>query len=160
MIQCDFKQCWRSKTIGSFRGHLCLVIKTLHAAKSDLSFGTKPVEQESLVRAKHLGNLLHRLELGTYGSCTPLIKKLACPGWGLVLPETLKIFLEKVRLDRLEVAFEQIHKLVHRLSVRFSGRFNRHHRLPVSNGFFPLALRALVSAALTSSMALLMLLMI
>ena len=91
MIQGDFQQIVGSETIGSFHGDLHLVIKTLYTSERDLSFGTKPVKQEFPVIAQHLGHLLHRLEPGSHGSCTPCIEELSGPGGRAVFPEALKV---------------------------------------------------------------------
>ena len=103
MIQGDFQQIVGSETISSLRGHLRLVVETFHTSERDLSFGTKPVKQEFPMIAEHFCHLLHRLEPGTHGSCTPRIEKFSCPGVGDVFPEALKVLFEQVSPDSFDV---------------------------------------------------------
>lgn len=58
--------------------------------------------------SQHFGNLLHRFDFGTHGSCAPGIKELASPSRITVAPESLKIFLEQVGPDGSKVTCEQI----------------------------------------------------
>ncbi len=64
---------------------------------------------------QHFGDLLHRVELGSYSSSAPVIKEFTGPSRGTVSPELLKIFLEQIGPDGSEIAREQVLQLIHLL---------------------------------------------
>jgi len=143
MIQGDFQHIVGAETIGSLRGHLGLVVETLHAAERYLSLGPKPVEQKFPVGTEHLRHLLHRFEPGTHGSGAPRIKELARPGGVEVLPEALEVLFEQVGPDRLEVAFEQILQPVHLLVGEILRSFQQAPAASCQLRLFPLGLEVL-----------------
>jgi hypothetical protein len=61
VIQGDLGDAEGSETIGFSHGDLCLVVHALDDAAGELFFGAKIVEQQGLVLAEGLGDLLHRL---------------------------------------------------------------------------------------------------
>lgn len=136
MIQGYFQRIVSAETIGSFRDHLCLVVKTFHAAESDFAFCSKPVEQEGAVSPQHFSDLLHRFELGSHGSRAPGIKKLACPSRGTVAPESLKILLEQVGSDGSEVTREQIPQFIYLVVGKVFGSFQQAPATSCQDGFF------------------------
>jgi len=88
------------------------------------------------VNPQHFSDLLHRFESGPHGSLAPGIKELACPSWGTVGPETLKIFLEQIGSDGFEVAREQIPQFIYLLVGKVLGSFQQAPSAPCQDGFF------------------------
>ena len=70
--------------------------------------GSKVIEDEFAVLAQSPGDFLHRLDAGTHGLATPFIKELAGPGWGIVFPQPLEVFLEEIGADGFQVEAEQV----------------------------------------------------
>ena len=90
--------------------------------------------------SQHFGNLLHRFDFGTHGSCTPGIKELASTSRITVAPESLKIFLEQVGTDGSKVTCEQILEPVHLLFGQFFWSFQQAPAALCQEGLFPLFL--------------------
>ena len=95
------------------------------------------------MRSQHFGDLLHRFDFGSHGSCAPGIKELASPSRGTVTPESLKIFLEQVGTDGSEVACEQILQSVHLLFGQVFGSFQETPTALGQEGFFAVFLQLL-----------------
>ena len=143
MIQDDFQQIIGPEAIGSLRGHLRLVVETLHTSERYFSFGAKPVEHEAPVIAEHFCHLLHRLEPGAHGSCAPRIEKLACPKWGNVFPEALKVLFEQICPDGFDVIREQILKSLHLVVGQIFRTLQQAPATSCQQRFFPLGLEFL-----------------
>ena len=57
--------------------------------------------------AQRTGDLLHRFEFASHGSCTPLVEKPLSPGRTHVLPEPLEIFSQQVGSNGLQIVLKQ-----------------------------------------------------
>lgn len=90
---------------------------------------------------QHFGNLLHRFDFGSHGSCAPGIKEFASPSRRTVTPESLKIFLEQVGADGSEVACEQIFKPIHLLFSQIFRPFQETPTALCQEGLFPFFLQ-------------------
>ena len=108
MIEREFENREGAEAIRSSHGNFGFIVQPLYDAAGILLPGLEIVEKQGAVNAQHPGDLLHWLDAGSHGFIAPEIEKHAGPGGRVVFPEPLKIFLEEIGADGLEVVAEQI----------------------------------------------------
>ena len=59
--------------------NFALLLKPLYYTRGNLAVGEKPVDQELLVFADRLGDILHRLQLRPHGACAPFLEETSSP---------------------------------------------------------------------------------
>jgi hypothetical protein len=90
-----------------------MVTLALFFRPSDNSTGKQLLSAETgvdqfAVLAHRPGDLLHMLDPGAPQLPTPIIEELSGPGWGVIIPELLKGFLQKVSSHSLQAIAEQL----------------------------------------------------
>ena len=108
MIECNFSSSESSKSIRFSGSEFQPVIETLNDSAGNSLFGPKPIEQKLPMRTKHPSHFLHGLNAGAHHAGAPKIEKFSGPEWGYVLPEELKILLEQITADCLQVVAKKI----------------------------------------------------
>jgi len=76
-------------------GQFRFAVESLDRAGRDGAQGEEPVEDQQPVPPQALVDLLHRRKPAAQGTGVPRLEKLACPCWGGVLPEPLKLFAQQ-----------------------------------------------------------------
>ena len=91
------------KTVRFSGFQFCFGVVALHNAAGVLLLGVKTFQHQRSVPAKHLGHFLHRLNLRSHSLGAPFFQKLAGPEGRDIRPEQLKLFLQKLGSDRLQI---------------------------------------------------------
>src|SRR6266478_2801141 len=108
MIESEFQDTEGAKAIRSSHGHFSFVIQALDDTAGELLLSLEVIEDQSPVLTQGAGDLLQGFDTGTHGLSTPLVEELARPGRGVVLPELLKEFLEKISANGFEVEAKDV----------------------------------------------------
>jgi hypothetical protein len=108
VIECEFEDPKSAEAIGFSHGEFGFVVQALNDAAGKELLSTEIVEDQFAVLTERPGDLLHGFDTGTHGLPAPLIEELCGPGGGVVIPELLKGFLEKVSADGPEVISEEV----------------------------------------------------
>src|ERR1035441_5991973 len=108
MIKGEFEGAVVAESIRFSHGDFGLVVQPLHDAAGKQCLRPEIVQDEFTVVAERPGDLLHGFDARAHGLAAPLVEELAGPGGRIVLPESLKGFLEKVSADSLEIVAEEI----------------------------------------------------
>src|SRR5215831_18841038 len=103
MIEGEFQDPVRAKSMRFSHGYFGLVVQTLHDAAGEQFLGTEIVEDEFAMVPERAGDFLHGLNAGAHSLPAPLIEELARPSRRVVFPELLERFLEQVSSSRFEV---------------------------------------------------------
>src|SRR5262249_20891651 len=90
VIQGNFHSLVGAKAVGSSGNHSNFVVESFDGAAGDLSFGSKPIQDEGLMSAQHAGHLFHRFQTAPHRAVAPIVEKGSCPDYGSVLPEVGK----------------------------------------------------------------------
>src|SRR5215469_11499078 len=110
MIESEFQGSERAESVGFPHGDFCLVVQVLDDAAGKQLLSPEVIEDQLAVFAHGACDLLHGLDAGAHDLTTPFVEELSGPGSGVVFPELLKGFLQKVSPDGLEVVAQQIAK--------------------------------------------------
>ena len=108
MIEHNFCSSERPKAIGFSGSQFEFIVETFYRAGRNGLFGAKPIEKKLSVRAKHAGHFLHRFDARSHDFAAPGVKKLTRRGWVDILPEELKVFLEKVASHSFKIESQQV----------------------------------------------------
>src|SRR6267142_1916307 len=108
MIESQFEDSEGAESVRFSHSYFGFVVQTLNHATGEQLMSSKVIEDEFAVLAQRPCDFLHRLDAGTHGLATPLIEELAGPGWGVVFPQPLEVFLEKIGADGFQVEAEQV----------------------------------------------------
>src|SRR5215472_9162634 len=90
VIQGNFHSLVGAKAVGSSGNHSNFVVESFDGAAGDLSFGSKPIQDEGLMSAQHPGHLFHRLQTAPHRPVAPIVEKGSRPDYGSVVPEVGK----------------------------------------------------------------------
>src|SRR5450756_372804 len=108
MIESEFEDAEGAKAIGSSHGDFGLVVQPLDHAAGKLLFGLEIIEQQGAVSAQRACDHLYRFDAAVHGLIAPEVQEHAGPGGRVVFPELLKVLLEQIGADGLQVVAEQI----------------------------------------------------
>src|SRR5581483_4130894 len=108
MIEGQFEYPVGAEAVGFSHGDFSFVVQALHDPAGNQLLRPEIVNNQLPMLAERTGDLLHRLDTGTYGLTAPLVEKLAGPGRRVVRPELLKRLLEYVGPDGRQVVPEQV----------------------------------------------------
>lgn len=103
MIKRNFQSIERAIAVGFSGDQIHIAVESLDDAGGKRLLCVEKVDDQVLVFADRLHELLDRFELGSGGSVTPLFQVPSCPVGTGVGPEHLEGFLEQVGLHTLEV---------------------------------------------------------
>ena len=87
MIEGHFHSFVSAKAVGSSGNYSDFVVEALDGAIGDLTFGTKPIEDQRFMSAQHLGNLFHGFEAAAHGTEAPIVEKRTGPHHRVVGPK-------------------------------------------------------------------------
>src|SRR5215472_4514107 len=90
VIQGNFHSLVGAKAVGSSGNHSNFVVESFDGAAGDLSFGSKPIQDQGLMSAQHPGHLFHRLQTAPHRPVAPIVEKGSRPDYGSVVPEVGK----------------------------------------------------------------------
>src|SRR5258708_30808774 len=108
MIESQFEDSEGAESVRFSHSYFGFVVQPLDDTAGEQLVGSKVIEDEFAVLAQSPGDFLHRLDAGTHGLATPLIEELDGPGWGIVFPQPLEIFLAKIGTDGFQAETEQV----------------------------------------------------
>src|SRR5438552_10910833 len=77
VIKGNFHSLVGTKTVGSSGNHSDFVIETLNSTVGDFSFGSKPIQDQRLMGAQHVGHFFHRFQMAMHGPEAPIVEKAA-----------------------------------------------------------------------------------
>ena len=97
-----------SESIGFSGSQFRFVVETLNNAAGELAFGSEPVQQQRAVAPQLTGHFLHGLNLRSHRPGTPSVQELARPIGRFIGPEQLKLFLQQVAPDRLQIVAQKL----------------------------------------------------
>lgn len=97
-----------SESIGFSGSQFRFVIETLNDAAGELAFRSKPVQQQRSVPPQLTGHFLHGLDPRLHRPGTPSVQELARPVGRSIGPEQLKLFLQQVTPDRLQIVAQKL----------------------------------------------------
>lgn len=110
MVQGEFETAEGTKAVGFSHSDFGFVVQALDDAAGKQFLSSKVIENEFAVFAQRTGDLFHGLDAGPHDLAAPMVEELPGPPRGVVIPELLKGFLEKVGANGLQVITEQIAK--------------------------------------------------
>src|SRR6266849_6121889 len=108
MIESQFEDFEGAESVRFSHSYFGFVVEPLDHTAGEQLVGSKVIEDEFAVLAQRPCDFLHGLDAGAHGLATPLIEELAGPGWGIVFPQPLEVFFEKIGTDGFQVEAEQI----------------------------------------------------
>src|SRR3974377_1779871 len=108
MIKSKFETAEGAESVGFPHGDFWLVVQALDDAAGKQLLSPEVVEDQLAVFAHGACDFLHGLDAGAHDLTTPFVEELSGPGSGVVFPELLKGFLQKVGPDGLEVVAQHL----------------------------------------------------
>ena len=108
VVECDFERFLAFEAIRFSRSDFRFAVEALDRTRRDAPFCSEPVEDEGAMGAQHPCDLLHGLELGAHRSGTPAVHELPSSVRRDVLPESLKILLQKVGTNCPQVVPKEV----------------------------------------------------
>ena len=96
MKQCEFDALSGSEAIHFSGGQFHFAIQTLDDARRNRAHGSKPVEDQVVMASQAPSDFLHRAKPTANRFFAPGVEKLCCPLRVHALPESLKVFTERV----------------------------------------------------------------
>ena len=87
MIKGNFHRVVGTKAVGSSGDDSDFVVEALNGTVGDFSSGSKPIQDQRLMGAKHPGDLFHGFQTATHGPGAPIVEEAAGPNHGFVMPE-------------------------------------------------------------------------
>ena len=118
MIESEFEDAEGSEAVGSSHSDFGFVVEPLDNAAGEQLLSTEVVEDQLAMFAQGTGDLLHRFDAGAHHLAAPFVEEFTSPGGGVVIPELLEGFLQKVCAHSLQVVAEQIGLLTRSISLR------------------------------------------
>ncbi len=112
MIEGDLGRFEVFEAVGPSEGHFQLVVQALDDAGGDHPFRLEPVQDKCSMATNGARHLLHGLDTRSHHLRAPAVQKLPGPGRRDVFPEQLKLLLEQIRPNSLEVVLEQVGELL------------------------------------------------
>jgi hypothetical protein len=97
-----------SESIGFSGSQFRFVVETLNNAAGELAFGAEPVQQQRSVPPQLTSHFLHGPDLRSHRSGTPSVQELARPIGRFIGPEQLKLFLQQVTPDCLQIVAQKL----------------------------------------------------
>jgi len=97
VIQGNFHRVKGAEAISSSGHHSDFVVQALDGTAGDFAFGSKPVQQQLLMRAQHACDFFHRLNAAAQGAPSPEVQEVAGVLDRFIGPEVFKEVLERAR---------------------------------------------------------------
>ncbi len=104
-------------------GEFRFVVKALDGGSGNHAFGLEPVQNELPMFPERFGHLLHGLDPGPHGFCTPAVQEPPCLIGREVVPKKLEIFFQQVASDRFQIILEEIGEFDFLLAGKIFGAF-------------------------------------
>ena len=95
MIKSDFQGIKGAHAVRAADDQTASEVEALNDGAAVLLFGPEVIAQQIPVRAKHAGDLFHRLDPAAHGTGRPDLKKGQGPGDTVISPEVLESLLEQ-----------------------------------------------------------------
>jgi hypothetical protein len=77
VIKGNFHRVVGTKTVGSSGDYSDFVVEALNDTVGDFSFGSKPIQDQRLMGAKHPGHFIHGFQTATHGPGAPIVEEAA-----------------------------------------------------------------------------------
>src|SRR3954447_8155305 len=108
MVEGEFESSEGTEPVGFSHSDFGLVVQTLDYTAGEQFLGPKIVQDQFAMLTQRASDLLHRLDAGPHDLAAPFIEELSRPDRGVVIPELLESFFEKISGDGLQVVAKQI----------------------------------------------------